>query len=89
MCGICGEIRFDNRVADINAVYRMMQSMVPRGPDSEGLHAMGSVVLGHRRLRIIDLSEKARQPMEDPELGLSIVFNGCIYNYRFNKFSLF
>jgi asparagine synthase (glutamine-hydrolysing) len=41
-----------------------------------------SVGLGHRRLRIIDLSNKAEQPMSDPELGLTLVFNGCIYNYR-------
>ncbi len=41
----------------------------------------GNAALGHRRLRIIDLSEKARQPMVDAELGLTIAFNGCIYNY--------
>jgi asparagine synthase (glutamine-hydrolysing) len=40
------------------------------------------VTLGHRRLSIIDLSIRAEQPMTDPELGLSIAFNGCIYNYQ-------
>ena len=41
----------------------------------------GSTALAHRRLSIIDLSQKARQPMVDGELGLTIAFNGCIYNY--------
>lgn len=55
--------------------------MAPRGPDGAGLAIYGNVALGHRRLKIIDLSEKARQPMIDSELGLGITFNGCIYNY--------
>ncbi len=44
--------------------------------------ARGRVALGHRRLSIIDLSHRAEQPMVDPELGLTIAFNGCIYNYE-------
>jgi asparagine synthase (glutamine-hydrolysing) len=55
--------------------------MAPRGPDGSGQIARNSVGLGHRRLKIIDLTEKAAQPMADPELGLEIAFNGCIYNY--------
>jgi len=55
--------------------------IAPRGPDGAGLVIHGNVALGHRRLGIIDLSEKARQPMVDAELGLTIAFNGCIYNY--------
>jgi hypothetical protein len=39
------------------------------------------VALGHRRLAIVDLSERGAQPMRDQELGLTIVFNGCIYNH--------
>ncbi|HKI64395.1 MAG TPA: N-acetylglutaminylglutamine amidotransferase, partial [Burkholderiales bacterium] len=60
----------------------MNASMAPRGPDGEGVIARGRVALGHRRLKIIDLSERAEQPMSDPLLGLTLVFNGCIYNYR-------
>ncbi|HEX6242901.1 MAG TPA: N-acetylglutaminylglutamine amidotransferase [Polyangiales bacterium] len=82
MCGIAGEIRFDSNPADAAAVARMNAAMRARGPDSEGLIARGRVALGHRRLRIIDLSEQAEQPMADPQLGLTIVFNGAIYNYR-------
>ncbi|GLK79570.1 asparagine synthetase B [Methylopila turkensis] len=56
--------------------------MVARGPDGEGVVARGRVAFGHRRLKIIDLSERAEQPMVDPALGLTIVFNGCIYNHK-------
>src|SRR5690606_30881261 len=59
----------------------MMDAIAPRGPDGSGLVIHGQAALGHRRLSIIDLSEKARQPMVDAELGLTIAFNGCIYNY--------
>ncbi len=81
MCGICGEIRFDGDAARIGAVETMMSEMGARGPDASGVSAYGRVALGHRRLKIIDLSDNARQPMVDAELGLSIVYNGAIYNY--------
>ena len=82
MCGIAGEVRFDGARADAASVARMCDTMVPRGPDGNGLFASGRVAFGHRRLKIIDLSERGAQPMADPELGLTVVFNGCIYNYR-------
>jgi asparagine synthase (glutamine-hydrolysing) len=53
-----------------------------RGPDGSGAWTAGRVALAHRRLKVIDLSEAGRQPMVDEELGLAIVFNGCIYNHR-------
>ncbi|MGE0775009.1 MAG: N-acetylglutaminylglutamine amidotransferase [Sphingomonadaceae bacterium] len=81
MCGIAGEILFDNRLADSAAVVRMAETLAPRGPDGSGVYAQGPVAFAHRRLKIIDLSEHAAQPMVDAQLGLSIVFNGCIYNY--------
>jgi asparagine synthase (glutamine-hydrolysing) len=81
MCGICGEIRFDGGIADAARVGRMTEAMAPRGPDGAGVSIRQRVGLGHRRLKIIDLSDRASQPMHDPALGLSIVFNGCIYNY--------
>jgi asparagine synthase (glutamine-hydrolysing) len=61
---------------------RMAQALVQRGPDAEGIVSRGRVAFGHRRLSIIDLSNRAEQPMVDPDLGLTIVFNGCIYNYE-------
>ncbi|ABC22789.1 N-acetylglutaminylglutamine amidotransferase [Rhodospirillum rubrum] len=81
MCGVCGEIRFDGQFAGTTAVDRMTAKLAPRGPDDGGILVHGPVALGHRRLSIIDLSPKAAQPMVDSDLGLSIVFNGCIYNY--------
>lgn len=60
----------------------MAEVMVPRGPDAAGVWAQGRVALGHRRLKIIDLTEAGAQPMVDAELGLSIAWNGCIYNYE-------
>jgi asparagine synthase (glutamine-hydrolysing) len=82
MCGICGEIRFDGQTADVGAVVRMTGAMTSRGPDSDGVVAHGPVAFGHRRLSIIDLSAHGAQPMVDSDLGLTLVFNGCIYNYK-------
>lgn len=82
MCGICGELRFDGGAPDPVALGRMMAPLARRGPDDEGSHAEGPLALGHRRLSVIDLSARAHQPMVDAGLGLAIVFNGTIYNYR-------
>ena len=82
MCGIAGEIRFDGKKASVERVAFMTRHMHLRGPDASGIIARDNVVLGHRRLKIIDLSEKGQQPMTDPSLGLSLVFNGCIYNHK-------
>ena len=81
MCGICGDLRFDGSEASAQAIAEMMRVMTPRGPDGGGMLIRNGTGFGHRRLKIIDLSEKAAQPMTDAELGLSIAFNGCIYNY--------
>ncbi|MCS5714072.1 N-acetylglutaminylglutamine amidotransferase [Herbiconiux sp. CPCC 205716] len=82
MCGLAGELRFDGRSADLGVVDRMTACQVHRGPDGSGLWSNGRVALGHRRLSIIDLSAAGGQPMVDAPLGLTVVFNGCIYNHR-------
>lgn len=82
MCGICGELRFDGAPADLAAVSRMTAKLERRGPDHGGSFSDGSLGFGHRRLAIIDLSERSHQPLVDQELGLALVFNGTIYNYR-------
>jgi asparagine synthase (glutamine-hydrolysing) len=82
MCGLCGDITFDDSPASVEALTAMTQALAPRGPDADGILARGRLGFGHRRLKIIDLSEKAQQPMVDAELGLSLVFNGCIYNHQ-------
>lgn len=81
MCGIAGEIAFGGRTAGQGPVARMTDVMAPRGPDGEGRWTNGWVALGHRRLTVIDLSDAGAQPMHDAEAGLTVVFNGCIYNY--------
>jgi asparagine synthase (glutamine-hydrolysing) len=82
MCGLSGELRLDGETADVAAVVAMTRAMEPRGPDGTGLWSQGPVALGHRRLKIIDLSDRAAQPMTDSDLGLTAVFNGCLYNYQ-------
>ncbi|MCO1614411.1 N-acetylglutaminylglutamine amidotransferase [Micromonospora sp. CPM1] len=81
MCGISGEARFDGATPDTDAVNRMTAAMRARGPDGEGAWSDGWITLGHRRLTVIDLSEAGAQPMVRDDLGLALVFNGCVYNY--------
>ncbi|QDL97713.1 N-acetylglutaminylglutamine amidotransferase [Rhodopseudomonas palustris] len=81
MCGICGEIRMRGEPS-IAALKTIAGAMHKRGPDAEGLFAQGTMAFGHRRLSILDLAAASQQPMIDSELGLGIVFNGCIYNFR-------
>ncbi|GGI08432.1 N-acetylglutaminylglutamine amidotransferase [Egicoccus halophilus] len=82
MCGFSGELRFDGATPDVGAVYRMTGRMIARGPDAEGVWSAGPMAMGHRRLSVIDLSSCGDQPMHDAGLGLTLVFNGCIYNYQ-------
>ena len=81
MCGIAGEFRFDNAPPKADTMACMLAKLARRGPDAEGQHADGAVRLGHRRLAIIDLSEKSAQPMVDAATRTALVFNGTIYNY--------
>ena len=55
MCGICGELRLDGHEPDLALLGRMMGRLARRGPDHEGCFSDGPMVLGHRRLSIIDL----------------------------------
>ncbi|HWQ94647.1 MAG TPA: N-acetylglutaminylglutamine amidotransferase, partial [Gammaproteobacteria bacterium] len=82
MCGISGELKFDGLAPDRRAVERMTAALARRGPDDSGYYQDGPLAFGHRRLAIIDLSQRSHQPMVDNERGLSIVFNGTIYNYK-------
>lgn len=81
MCGICGELRFDGSAPEQNVIERMKQKLQKRGPDSDGAYYDAPMALGHQRLAIIDLSDKAAQPMVDRPTGVALVFNGTIYNY--------
>jgi asparagine synthase (glutamine-hydrolysing) len=82
MCGICGELRSDGEQPDLAAIRRMTAALAHRGPDGEGTWRQDAAALGHRRLSILDLTDRGAQPMTDDELGLSIVYNGLVYNYE-------
>jgi len=81
VCGFAGEVRRTGE-PDMAALERMQAALADRGPDGAGTWRSGRVGLAHRRLAVIDLSERGAQPMVDPALGLAVVFNGCIYNHR-------
>ena len=79
MCGFGAELRRAGRRT--RRARRDGDALAPRGPDGAGEGSAASALV-HRRLKIIDLSERGAQPMHDPRHGLSIVFNGCIYNHH-------
>lgn len=83
MCGISGAL-FRQGAAPRAAVERMNDRQRLRGPDSEGVweDRGAGLCLGHRRLSIIDLDERANQPLVSADGKFAIVFNGEIYNYR-------
>ena len=82
MCGICGEIMFDGAAANKETIAKMNDKMTRRGPEHGAIYTKGSIGFGHRRLKIIDLSDASNQPFVDEQLGLVLVFNGAIYNYK-------
>ena len=81
MCGICGVIGIEPKVAAEAAVRRMMASMIHRGPDEEGILIAPSVVAGMRRLSIVDLPGGS-QPVWNEAGTAAVLFNGEIYNFR-------
>lgn len=82
MCGIAGFCNFAGNGKE--NIERMMERMLHRGPDAGGCYFSeeGDVVLGHRRLSIVDLSENGSQPMTSHSGRYVIVYNGEIYNYK-------
>jgi len=85
MCGISGALSFTQSEFVITEDYikKMRDTMLHRGPDGEGVWVSnnGRVGLGHRRLSIIDLSERASQPMSNADGAIQLIFNGEIYNH--------
>lgn len=81
MCGFAGIIdRHSTPTADL--LRRAAGAIAHRGPDSEGIYAEDSVGFAHRRLSIIDLSERGSQPMHSDDRSLTIAYNGEIYNFK-------
>ena len=83
MCGIVGYISSLPTV-DRSWLVKARDSMIHRGPDDAGIWWSddGRVGLAHRRLAIVDLSQHAHQPMHHENFGLSVIFNGEIYNHK-------
>ena len=81
MCGIAGLLTWDT-AADAQIVRTMTDRLAHRGPDAAGIAALGPLVLGHRRLSVIDVSESNNQPLFDASGTLAIAYNGEIYNFR-------
>jgi asparagine synthase (glutamine-hydrolysing) len=84
MCGICGERRFDRQRPAAEELVAMRDRLLHRGPDASGVFAspVGFGGLAFRRLRIIDLTPNANQPMPNEDGSVHVVFNGEIYNFR-------
>lgn len=81
MCGIFGAI---GPLLDVDAinVESTLSTMAHRGPDGRGVWSGSGVLLGHLRLAIIDLTERGHQPMRDDQRGVTLTYNGEVYNYR-------
>jgi asparagine synthase (glutamine-hydrolysing) len=88
MCGIAGIINFDKKAVEERQLELMHRALSHRGPDGSGVYSDKNVGLAHSRLKIIDLSESARQPMPNEDKSVWVVFNGEIYNYNDFKPSL-
>jgi asparagine synthase (glutamine-hydrolysing) len=86
MCGIAGILTTNEPSIAGAAMRRMVETSHHRGPDASGIVKISienkNLFLGHTRLAIIDLSELANQPMQDPTTNSWLVYNGEIYNFQ-------
>src|SRR5262249_19818117 len=82
MCGIVGRLNFHGAPVDIDALTRARDKLANRGPDTAGTWTDGAVGLAHRRLSVLDLSERGAQPMRHADGDLAITYNGEVYNFR-------
>lgn len=82
MCGIAGIYHFkNNHPVSVGDIEKMISVINYRGPDGEGIYTRGPIGLGHKRLTIIDTSDRANQPMRDSSENFSLCYNGEVYNY--------
>src|SRR3989344_5936909 len=83
MCGIFGV--YCKQGADRLLVKKATQTLAHRGPDGSGIYVDGPIGLGHRRLSILDLSTRGKQPMTTVDEDFVITYNGELYNYKYIK----
>ncbi len=81
MCGLAGFLSFNGYFKEED-LHRMTDRLHHRGPDADGYFFDGMCGLGHRRLSIIDLSDRANQPMTSHNDRYVIIYNGEVYNYQ-------
>ncbi|QOJ36783.1 MAG: asparagine synthase (glutamine-hydrolyzing) [Nitrospira sp.] len=81
MCGIAVAFGVNGKPIERQAIERMAQSLIHRGPNDRGIYMDGAVGMGFRRLSILDLSDAGHQPMVSPDERHVLVFNGEIFNY--------
>ncbi len=81
MCGINGIFGLESIKEPAGVIQAMNNKLAHRGPDNDGIYEDQSVVLGHRRLSIIDTTSSSNQPFFSQDKSLVLVFNGEIYNY--------
>lgn len=81
MCGISGIIHRKGLSVQPEMIREMNQKIIHRGPDGDGFFETATFAFGHRRLAILDLTDDGKQPMHYADQGLTITFNGEIYNY--------
>src|ERR1700692_3455308 len=82
MCGCVAAFGEGKDLLNRAPLRRALERMRRRGPDDEGTWRAAGVVLGHRRLSILDLDRRAAQPMQSICGRYVIIFNGEIYNFR-------
>ncbi|MFN0033424.1 MAG: asparagine synthase (glutamine-hydrolyzing) [Saprospiraceae bacterium] len=82
MCGITAIFNLNHKPVSRGVLQSMTNRLAHRGPDGEGFFVEKNVGLGHRRLAILDVSEKAAQPMRSKNGEWVISFNGCVYNFK-------
>ena len=83
MCGIFGEIAIRGSLKTNKKLFlNALDALSHRGPDDKWHYISDKVSFGHRRLSIIDLSKKGKQPMFSIDKNHMITFNGEIYNYK-------
>jgi asparagine synthase (glutamine-hydrolysing) len=88
MCGIAGIYNLNGAPTNDQEIKKMKEAIAHRGMDGDGEYLSKNVALGHRRLSILDTSNKAAQPMMSKDKVWVIVFNGCIYNFHQLKLEL-
>jgi len=82
MCGIVGVYNYKQGSASHTEIKKMINAIKHRGPDDEGICVKNGIGLGYKRLSIVDLSKKGKQPMFNEDKSVWLVCNGEIYNFK-------